>query len=122
MRQNAVKQSADWEVSTASQWAMALLLNQADPSAAFALHRSEPQGTRAYASGAPRLWLSAQARRVLAWNATDDGKRAGPLPASPACGGARATGGSECGPLEEVRLVPLGNTRLRIGILPYTWE
>jgi hypothetical protein len=79
-----------------------------------ALHglNTEPAFTRA----SPRVWLTAQARVVPDWTSKDGGHTADSPPPSPACGVA----GDKCGPLQDVRLVPFGNTRLRISVFPYT--
>lgn len=131
----------DLEVTSESAWNYALLIRDvSDAASSFTVHRSDPQGTRPFASGSPRVWLSAQARRAPQWtgDAANGNRTASTenMPRSPACGGGgpapsdgeggAAAGGGEdggaggCGPLEQIRLVPFGNTRLRVAVLPYT--
>jgi hypothetical protein len=70
-----------------------------------------------FASGAPRQTITARARRLHSWVSSDGGFTADMPPVSPACGG---TG--ECGPVEEIVLVPMGNARLRITVFPWTGD
>ena len=136
IRQYDSSGAADWEVRAGdtAPWNLALLLVMTtDPSGsnatlehAFVLQRrvdvqvqqgghglnTEPAFTRA----SPRVWLTAQARVVPDWTSKDGGHTADSPPPSPACGVA----GDKCGPLQDVRLVPFGNTRLRISVFPYT--
>ena len=138
VRQYPDSGAADWEVRAGDSlpWNLALrLVMNAQPGNvtgsmehAFVLQRdvdgdvqaqqggghlnTEPAFTRA----SPRLWLTAQARVVPHWTSKDGGHTADSPPPSPACGVA----GDLCGPLQDVRLVPFGNTRLRISVFPYT--
>ena len=135
IRQYDSSGAADWEVRAGDTvpWNLALLLvmtaaqpGNATLEHAFVLQRrvdadlqqgghglnTEPAFTRA----SPRVWLTAQARVVPDWTSKDGGHTADSPPPSPACGVA----GDKCGPLQDVRLVPFGNTRLRISVFPYT--
>lgn len=149
----AQPRAADWQVSTPSDWALALVLNLAAPAGGgvgalghdMVLEHAEDEDEGGgswggYAAGAaaggpplepaspfaasrPRVWLRARARAVDAWRSPDGGRTAGPLPASPVCApppNATTGGGDGCGPERTVRLVPFGNTRLRVAVLPYT--
>ncbi len=51
--------------------------------------------------------LKARARRVPGWK--EEGRMAGPVPASPTQG---------LGPVEEVELIPMGCARLRVSVFP----
>ena len=112
--------SKDWEVSTNTSWNYALLLSggefqhalQVEHSTLTALPDVVP-----FASSAPRVWLNGHARRCDAWRSSDGGHTADSPPPSPACG---ASGKDGCGPIEKIRLIPFGNTRLRIAVMPYT--
>jgi hypothetical protein len=121
----------DWEVSTNSSWNYALLLAKPEQAAdgtlllghSLALQRqpvagASPTDPVPYASDHPRVWLTGRARRCGLWTSPDGGHTADPPPASPVCG----PGGSEdgCEAMEDIRLVPFGNTRLRIAVMPYT--
>ena len=114
-------QSKDWEVTTASPWNYALVLSNLKTPHKMQLHRSvAPPGANnaspAFTAAAPRVWLTGSARRLASW-ASPDGLTAPPPPLSPVCGG----NVSDCGPLEQIVLVPYGNTRLRISVLPFAF-
>jgi hypothetical protein len=128
----------DWEVSTNSSWNYALLLSMREGAGAlssggaalahsFVFHSREHDSNAAasgadtvpFASAHPRVWLTGRARRCGAWGSPDGGHTADPPPQSPVCG-ANGTE-DECGPLEDITLVPFGNTRLRISVMPYTF-
>jgi len=107
--------SKDWEVSTNSSWNYALVLQHS-----LQVERSSlaaPPGTVPLASDHPRVWLTGFARRCDSWRSSDGGHTADVPPPSPVCG---PDGTDGCGQLEEIRLVPFGNTRLRIAVMPYT--
>lgn len=122
-------------MTTRSAWNVALLLasntSTFDGAGSHTLRLERATDDRGgsafpFSAASPRLWLAAQARQVAGWASPDGGETAGRVPHSPACGGGGsgrdATGGSVCGPLRPVKLVPYGNTRLRMSVLPYTLE
>ena len=112
--------SKDWEVSTNTSWNFALLLSGGEFQHALQVEHSTlaaPPDAAPFASSAPRVWLNGHARRCDAWRSSDGGHTADSPPPSPACG---ANGKDGCGPIEKIRLVPFGNTRLRIAVMPYT--
>ena len=123
----------DWQVTTNSSWNMALLLSPkaatdvggASLAHSLSFHRlsdvmraSDDDSVAPFASSRPRVWLTGHARRCGVWGSADGGHTADPPPSSPVCG---PNGTDECGPLEEVVLVPFGNTRLRVSVMPYTF-
>ncbi len=124
----------DWDVRSNSSWNYALRLSKraegADAAEGVTLghnlqfHQQSdaagdaPGGFAPYAAAHPRVWLSGRARRCHSWTSPDGGHTADPPPASPACGD---DGTADCGKLEDIRLVPFGNTRLRISVMPYTY-
>jgi len=110
--------AADWEVRANSSWNYALLVGNGS---SLEVHRASPSqgrsnGSPPFTAAAPRIWLTGLARRVDAWTSPDEGRTADSPPASPVCG----KGWRGCGALETVVLVPFGNTRLRVTVMPYT--
>ena len=115
--------SKDWEVSTNSSWNLALLLTKNGGALQHSLRVghgggfSAPPDAVPFASSNPRVWLDGYARRCDSWRSSDGGHTAESPPPSPVCG---SDGTDGCGELEQIRLVPFGNTRLRIAVMPYT--
>ena len=111
--------AADWDVSTNTSWNVALKLDSQRGASGMRLVRRSggaPEDA-AFTRAQPRLWLEAQARLLPAWGSSDGGATADALPPSPV-----DCRGDACGELFTVRLVPFGNTRLRIAVMPFTLE
>ena len=120
--------SRDFDVSSTTPWNWALQVGSAangtDPTGGlrwvppsehdvqWSTH-SPPFGS--VSAGATTGHLVAKARRVNSWGLHPDfNNTADEPPASPTCGG-----GVPCGEEQVVVLVPYGNTRLRMGMLPW---
>jgi hypothetical protein len=102
--------SDEWpacEVLPTTPWNYGLVLERggAGPAVRLASRRTPPY--QPFVAGEAPIVLRARARRVPAW--TEEGRMAGPVPASPAAG---------AGPVEEVELIPMGCARLRISSFP----
>ena len=113
--------SKDWEVTSNSTWNLALLLSRSSTSHPLQLERSAvaaPADAAPFATNFPRLWLNGYSRRCDSWRSSDGGHTADAPPPSPVCG---PDGSDGCGQLEKIRLVPFGNTRLRIAVMPFTY-
>jgi len=116
-------QSADWTVTSNSTWNVALAIRSlALGDDGMTLHRAPPrspaQEQPAFARAHPRVWLTGMARIVPGWTSPDGGATAGSPPPSPVC----VSEEELCGELMAIRLVPYGNTRLRITVFPYTLD
>ncbi len=100
----------DWpafEVLPTTPWNYGLVLDGGDAAGGIRLASRRAPAYQPFAPDAAPIVLSARARRVPAWR--EEGRMAGPVPASPADGE---------GPVEEVALVPMGCVRLRISSFP----
>jgi hypothetical protein len=105
-------QSKDYAVNPTTPWNIAVYLpNLADPAASLTFKQISAPGPVPYNASLPPVTISGQGRIVDSW--VEEVNAAGPPPASPACGG---TG---CGSLFPVTLVPFGSTHLRISEIPY---
>ena len=94
-----------YEVLPTTPWNYGLLAGGGRPEVRVA-SKTTPPFQPWTPEGAP-IRLAAKARLVPAWN--EEGRMAGPLPASPAAGE---------GPVAEVELIPMGCARLRISSFP----
>jgi len=96
-----------YEILPATPWNYGLVAGPegAPPAVDLAVRRTPPY--QPFTPEAAPIVLKARARRVPAWR--EEGRMAGPVPASPAAGE---------GPVEEVDLIPMGCARLRISSFP----
>ena len=117
--------SQDFDVTSTTPWNYALQLDTALSSGGLRYDPPSSQAPRwdterppfgSASVGISSGHILAQAKRIKGWgmHAVYPNTAADP-PASPACAGLS----DACGELEEVVLVPFGNTRLRIGMLPW---
>jgi hypothetical protein len=100
----------DWpafEVLPTTPWNYGLVLESEEAAGGIRLASRRAPAYQPFTPDAAPIVLSARARRVPAWR--EEGRMAGPVPASPADGE---------GPVEEVELVPMGCVRLRISSFP----
>jgi len=99
----------EWEVFPESAWNYGLMLDAQDPAKSFEIVRQGGEvPLQPFASGAVPLALKVKARKIPNWQ-TDRNAMVNRLQRSPI----RSTE-----PLEEIRLVPSGAARLRIGMFP----
>jgi hypothetical protein len=99
----------DWEVFPESAWNYGLVLDARDPAASFELLRiSADVPPQPFTSESVPLALQAKARKIPNWQLDRNGMvdRLQPSPIR----------SSE--PVEEIRLIPMGAARLRIGMFP----
>ncbi len=100
--------TADWpayEVLPTTPWNYGLVVGPDAGAVRVAAVRTPP--FQPFSPEAAPVVLKARARRVPAWR--EEGRMAGPVPASPAAGE---------GPVEDVELIPMGCARLRISVFP----
>jgi len=95
------------EVLPTTPWNYGLVSERGAAGAAVRLASRRTPPYQPFVPGKAPLVLSARARRVPSWR--EEGRMAGPVPASPAAGE---------GPVEEVELIPMGCARLRITSFP----
>ena len=104
---------------------MALLLPRADPSRpvinppSLRFEQLRPPGRIPFASGthAAPVQILAQVRPVRGWGMDPHFPNSPAVPpSSPTCADA-----NECGEVQTVALLPFGSTRLRIGMMPWTF-
>lgn len=104
--------SKDWEVFPTTPWNYALLLDPANPAAAFKIVEA-PLKTQPFNLAAPPVTLTGQGRRVPDWQLESDS--AGPLPQSPI-----RYRKSPCPQVPEaLQLIPYGAAKLRITAFPF---
>ena len=103
----------DWEVFPQSEWNYGLVLDARDPARSFELVRQAGDVPLApFTPDAAPIALKVKARRIPNWK-LDGNQMVGPLQPSPV---------RSAEPLEEIRLIPLGAARLRIGMFPVIGE
>jgi DUF1680 family protein len=101
------KQFPSWEVSPASDWNIALLLDKTNPDKSLDVREVKTTSLQPFAqSGAP-IMLVGKGRKVPSWRLNEQGL-AGVPPSNP----------SMEGPVVPVTLVPFACTRLRVTYLP----
>ena len=99
----------EWEVFPESAWNYGLVLDAQDPAGSFAIVRKSGEvPLEPFTSDAVPLALKVKARKIPNWQ-TDRNEMVDRLQRSPI----RSTE-----PVEEIRLVPSGAARLRIGMFP----
>jgi hypothetical protein len=99
----------EWEVFPDSAWNYGLVLDAQDPAGSFEIVRkSGDVPPEPFTSDTAPLALKAKARKIPNWQ-TDRNQMVDRLQPSPV---------RSAEPLEEIRLIPLGAARLRIGMFP----
>ncbi len=99
----------EWEVFPESAWNYGLVLDAQDPASSFEIvRRSGDVPPEPFTPAAAPLALKVKSRKIPNWQ-TDRNQMVGPLQPSPV---------RSAEPLEEIRLIPLGAARLRIGMFP----
>jgi hypothetical protein len=100
----------DWpahEILATTPWNYGLVLEAPGQAPSVSLASRMMPPFQPFEPGAAPVVLKARARRVPGWK--EEGRMAGPVPASPTHG---------LGPVEEVELIPMGCARLRITVFP----
>jgi hypothetical protein len=99
--------ATDWEVFPSTPWNYALMLDPKSATISFVV-KEKPMTKQPFSAETAPVEITAQARRLPAWQLVDDS--AGPLPVSPV---------TSKRPDEMVTLVPYGAAKLRITAFPY---
>jgi hypothetical protein len=100
----------DWpayEILATTPWNYGLVLEDPGQAPSVSLASRMMPPFQPFEPGAAPVVLKARARRVPGWK--EEGRMAGPVPASPTQG---------LGPVEEVELIPMGCARLRVSVFP----
>jgi hypothetical protein len=100
----------DWpayEILATTPWNYGLVLENPGQAPSVSLASRMMPPFQPFEPGAAPVVLKARARRVPGWK--EEGRMAGPVPASPTQG---------LGPVEEVELIPMGCARLRVSVFP----
>jgi len=99
----------EWEVFPASAWNYGLVLNDQNPAKSFEIVRQSGEvPLEPFTSDASQLALKVKARKIPNWH-VDRNQMVAKLQQSPI---------RSAEPLEEIRLIPMGAARLRIGMFP----
>ena len=109
--------SADMAIHSTRNWTYALVLPSTDVTQHMRFERLGAPGPIPFASAASSVRINVSARSVRNWgmDAVFPTSAGHPPPSPVSCGGAGV-----CGAVETLQLVPYGNTRLRVGMFPWT--
>ena len=109
--------SVDMAIHSTRNWTYALVLPSKDMTQHMRFERTGTPGPIPFASANSSVRIVVSARGLRTWGMdTMFPTSAAHPPSSPVqCDGSR-----DCGPVEQLQLVPYGNTRLRVGMFPWT--
>lgn len=103
--------SQDLAVTPTQPWALALVVDRANPGASLTFNTVSAPSSQPFSSTVIPVTITGMARPVTNWPVVTNA--ADMPPASPACAQAGA-----CGDAVPVTLVPFGSTHIRMTVLP----